>query len=147
MEKLAFTLVRNGANLEESRPTSPSQRSCTSRRLKFGSRSDANVFPTVCVCHPVCPGCLACSKLYEIGSVLMLSNRSLRGCCWPVSCGGGRSFPSKFCDRPILIVCCGSLRALRVVRVGSSAYANALSTRSEERRVGKECRSRWSPYH
>src|SRR5256885_11777623 len=23
----------------------------------------------------------------------------------------------------------------------------ALSTRSEERRVGKECRSRWSPYH
>ena len=24
---------------------------------------------------------------------------------------------------------------------------NALSQRSEERRVGKECRSRWSPYH
>ena len=23
----------------------------------------------------------------------------------------------------------------------------ANSTRSEERRVGKECRSRWSPYH
>ena len=22
-----------------------------------------------------------------------------------------------------------------------------LSSRSEERRVGKECRSRWSPYH
>ena len=22
-----------------------------------------------------------------------------------------------------------------------------ISTRSEERRVGKECRSRWSPYH
>ena len=29
------------------------------------------------------------------------------------------------------------------------AYASALLTisRSEERRVGKECRSRWSPYH
>ena len=25
--------------------------------------------------------------------------------------------------------------------------ANWLNTRSEERRVGKECRSRWSPYH
>ena len=25
--------------------------------------------------------------------------------------------------------------------------ANYLSGRSEERRVGKECRSRWSPYH
>ena len=24
---------------------------------------------------------------------------------------------------------------------------SALKTRSEERRVGKECRSRWSPYH
>ena len=24
---------------------------------------------------------------------------------------------------------------------------NGLTTRSEERRVGKECRSRWSPYH
>ena len=23
----------------------------------------------------------------------------------------------------------------------------AVSVRSEERRVGKECRSRWSPYH
>ena len=24
---------------------------------------------------------------------------------------------------------------------------NQLAERSEERRVGKECRSRWSPYH
>ena len=31
---------------------------------------------------------------------------------------------------------CGKLR-----RAGITAY------RSEERRVGKECRSRWSPYH
>ena len=33
---------------------------------------------------------------------------------------------------------------------GSRRYLEALSTyllRSEERRVGKECRSRWSPYH
>ena len=26
-------------------------------------------------------------------------------------------------------------------------YSNGISFRSEERRVGKECRSRWSPYH
>ena len=26
-------------------------------------------------------------------------------------------------------------------------FAMALGNRSEERRVGKECRSRWSPYH
>ena len=27
------------------------------------------------------------------------------------------------------------------------AYRSGMSARSEERRVGKECRSRWSPYH
>ena len=26
-------------------------------------------------------------------------------------------------------------------------FTHAVTTRSEERRVGKECRSRWSPYH
>src|SRR5260370_28745737 len=29
----------------------------------------------------------------------------------------------------------------------TAAQANQHSCRSEERRVGKECRSRWSPYH
>src|SRR5216683_7247957 len=40
---------------------------------------------------------------------------------------------------------------VRVVTTLSTCYAGAatdpLSGRSEERRVGKECRSRWSPYH
>ena len=27
------------------------------------------------------------------------------------------------------------------------AVADLITDRSEERRVGKECRSRWSPYH
>ena len=29
----------------------------------------------------------------------------------------------------------------------AAAFDNYLAYRSEERRVGKECRSRWSPYH
>src|SRR2546425_3787566 len=29
----------------------------------------------------------------------------------------------------------------------TDAVPSATSSRSEERRVGKECRSRWSPYH
>ena len=29
----------------------------------------------------------------------------------------------------------------------SSKLEEAIRSRSEERRVGKECRSRWSPYH
>ena len=40
---------------------------------------------------------------------------------------------------------CGLLVDLSNV-VGSSAF-NFVHRRSEERRVGKECRSRWSPYH
>src|SRR3712207_9187024 len=31
--------------------------------------------------------------------------------------------------------------------VGGFVLAAAIAVRSEERRVGKECRSRWSPYH
>ena len=36
-----------------------------------------------------------------------------------------------------------------IVRSGvkKPEVAKALKDRSEERRVGKECRSRWSPYH
>src|ERR1039458_8747998 len=30
---------------------------------------------------------------------------------------------------------------------GGDNLRNGLDNRSEERRVGKECRSRWSPYH
>ena len=31
--------------------------------------------------------------------------------------------------------------------IGSKGYLFFFDNRSEERRVGKECRSRWSPYH
>ena len=39
---------------------------------------------------------------------------------------------------------------LKAIENGSSLayfYLGRATTRSEERRVGKECRSRWSPYH
>ena len=39
-------------------------------------------------------------------------------------------------------------RRFDVIVVGTGlAGASAAASRSEERRVGKECRSRWSPYH
>ena len=35
-----------------------------------------------------------------------------------------------------------------VIRLAAIGYSALLvAERSEERRVGKECRSRWSPYH
>ena len=39
---------------------------------------------------------------------------------------------------------CGGQRQTVVPCFGKSGY---FMPRSEERRVGKECRSRWSPYH
>ena len=31
--------------------------------------------------------------------------------------------------------------------IGIAVFSGVINIRSEERRVGKECRSRWSPYH
>ena len=39
-----------------------------------------------------------------------------------------------------------SEKALRAL-INARKFAMLVSSRSEERRVGKECRSRWSPYH
>ena len=33
------------------------------------------------------------------------------------------------------------------IRYTHDTYCRIVIRRSEERRVGKECRSRWSPYH
>src|SRR2546430_14671182 len=33
------------------------------------------------------------------------------------------------------------------LRTGDVIFEDVIDIRSEERRVGKECRSRWSPYH
>ena len=42
-----------------------------------------------------------------------------------------------------------ALRAIRIVleKVPAEQVCALVFSRSEERRVGKECRSRWSPYH
>ena len=44
--------------------------------------------------------------------------------------------------------CGGGILADAMARKGADVLGIDLATtRSEERRVGKECRSRWSPYH
>ena len=49
-------------------------------------------------------------------------------------------------DIPIL-VCNLKGRYYAVENICTHEYAQLSEGRSEERRVGKECRSRWSPYH
>src|SRR5260370_41795346 len=45
----------------------------------------------------------------------------------------------------LVLRCFGAFSALP--RVGGMRDRRSVEKRSEERRVGKECRSRWSPYH
>ena len=68
--------------------------------------------------------------------------------------GGGVTVPSGFLDSILvslvrLVVCCVILRLghLRCCVERNKLAALMKSLRSEERRVGRECRSRWSPYH
>src|SRR2546430_6936153 len=62
--------------------------------------------------------------------------------------------PEIFADGPLVEVLAVRLsRQFRVakpigqLRLRTNVVRNARVGRSEERRVGKECRSRWSPYH
>ena len=41
----------------------------------------------------------------------------------------------------------GSTTARGICMRNGNSFAAGYNMRSEERRVGKECRSRWSPYH
>ena len=56
-------------------------------------------------------------------------------------------------DTPDLISSVGTMQIQRGAGIstnGTGAFGGAVNmstARSEERRVGKECRSRWSPYH
>src|SRR5688500_20073253 len=60
-------------------------------------------------------------------------------CSSDLSCSIARSSAST--PRALPPTCC------HAGRNRASATTGAGSTRSEERRVGKECRSRWAPYH
>ena len=53
-------------------------------------------------------------------------------------------------DKELLVLVgpsgCGKTTTLRLI-AGLEEPITGTISRSEERRVGKECRSRWSPYH
>src|ERR1039457_5069328 len=51
------------------------------------------------------------------------------------------------CSSDLPATLCTSEAASAGAKRSSRARNSSTSPRSEERRVGKECRSRWSPYH
>ena len=59
------------------------------------------------------------------------------------------TIPNRFSGATVVVTGAGSgigkATATRLLAEGARVIASDL--RSEERRVGKECRSRWSPYH
>src|SRR3989449_10458800 len=60
-------------------------------------------------------------------------------------------------DLATVVSASGEIKPKTYVNIGANAYGkitklyvkegDRVKKRSEERRVGKECRSRWSPYH
>ena len=66
-----------------------------------------------------------------------------------------KQFKKEFLTQHLLVLCAmsiiGALVRNEAMQYGVDTFSCNLtfviSTRSEERRVGKECRSRWSPYH
>ena len=48
---------------------------------------------------------------------------------------------------PVTGIAVTMMATFDVLQRAGARGANLVITRSEERRVGKECRSRWSPYH
>ena len=59
--------------------------------------------------------------------------------------------PWTYCNNPWNTPACsgvvGSPRLNATFANATTSLAAGVAERSEERRVGKECRSRWSPYH
>src|SRR5688572_30913124 len=87
----------------------------------------------------------------DLTALLALLALLLSGVLTPYEAFAGFSHPATISVAAVLVLSAG------VERTGVLTYiarrlltplaSSQLTIRSEERRVGKECRSRWSPYH
>src|SRR5256885_13578213 len=78
------------------------------------------------------------------GSWLVVEGGAERGCVTNISADGETKRVIKKTGRPNGL----AIDSDGVIWVAESKQPSLVRlTRSEERRVGKECRSRWSPYH
>ena len=79
--------------------------------------------------------------MQRAASSLLLAGLFLSAVAW----GQGLSTVNGRVTDPSDSVVAGAV--VTVTEVETSVQRTTVANRSEERRVGKECRSRWSPYH
>src|SRR5256885_5879510 len=73
---------------------------------------------------------------------------------WQYQVGNAKmSWPERACASAAMVIRfllpCDGMKSIETSTFSFAAQALTIASvaRSEERRVGKECRSRWSPYH
>src|SRR3712207_9160044 len=117
-------------------------------------------------CHNISCSCFSSSFIicspFLFSCIKLLKNASNFSTCFSNNTSGCTLSPSKKSDTHFHRKICRLLvkkvivskKAAPSMSTKSSCIASSfptilekLSKRSEERRVGKECRSRWSPYH
>ena len=86
------------------------------------------------------------SKLFTPASIgpLTLRNRTIRSAAFESMCPGNA--PSRQLKDYHCSVAAGGV-GMTTIAYAAVTQSGLSFDRSEERRVGKECRSRWSPYH
>src|SRR3712207_7562025 len=102
-------------------------------------------------------GCDACVFFQAEDGIRDIGVTGVQTCALPISVSKASSVPMPYLEQLI-----GPLRRAGLVQSTRGAHGGYQLTRdpydvrvgevyrvmrSEERRVGKECRSRWSPYH
>ena len=93
-------------------------------------------------------------NLLKAGKELLVSDLNKEAVADVVKAGAQEATYAEIgeqCDRIIIMVPSGAIS--KSILFGENGVASTIKEgavvcdRSEERRVGKECRSRWSPYH
>ena len=83
-----------------------------------------------------------------MGPVFLNTNRSKRSICLDLKKPAGRDAVLRLVETSDVLIYNVRPQAMARLDLGYEAVAKRNPRlRSEERRVGKECRSRWSPYH
>ena len=114
------------------------------------------LWPIVADGHPAAtgPATLVDTSVYQDGARHLAEVRMIRSHPLAAVHASEVAAPGDFVtcdllDMPTLVVrgADGRVRAFRNACVHRGGPVETRASGSEERRVGKECRSRWSPYH